>query len=183
MAENDFKIASGVITPIPPSIATDAEFAAGTSTTASPTVKQARTGFMDTTGNQTIAGSKTFLGEPRRMSTTIDINTASTTYIANNGWRFVDKNGNVTGYVENSMLAGGSITTALHVRNKDGYQTNLGIVAPFEGTSGAYATAPTPSIASNGNVIATTVWCNTKHQVVSVLPASPDTNIFYYIPE
>lgn len=132
---------------------------------------------------QTIAGLKTFSREPRRMSTTIDVNTASTTYIANNGWRFEDKNHNVLGYVENAMLTGGSITTALHARNKDGYQMNMGIVAPFEGTSGAYATAPTPPITANGEIIATARWCNTKHQVVSALPASPDANIFYYIPE
>lgn len=182
MAENDFKINSGVITPVPPSLATDAEFAAGTSTTASPSVYQARNGFVNTTGNQTIAGTKTFLGEPRRMNTQIDINTASTTYLGNN-LAFKDANGITTGYVENAMLAGGRIKGAIRVRNKDGYQSNVGIIVPFKGTSGAYGLAPTPPIASNGEVIVTSRWCNTKHQVVSALPASPNANIFYYIPE
>lgn len=132
---------------------------------------------------QTITGRKYFEFEPARKSTTIDVNTASTTYIPNNGWRFEDKNHNALGYVENAMLAGGNIKTGIHATNKDSYQKEISVVVPFEGTSGAYGIAPTPTIDSNGEVIATTAWCNTKHQVVSALPASPNANIFYYIPE
>lgn len=143
----------------------------------------ARTQFVSVSGVQTITGRKYFSLEPIRISSTIDINTASEAYISNNGWRFEDKNHNATGFMENAMVAGGNIQTGLHARNKDGYQELVGIVVPFEGTSGAYGHAPTVPISSNTTHIATTQWCNTKHQVVSALPASPNTNIFYYIPE
>ena len=40
MSENDYKISNGVVYPPPPTLASNEEFAAGTSTTASPSVKQ-----------------------------------------------------------------------------------------------------------------------------------------------
>lgn len=43
--------------------------------------------------------------------------------------------------------------------------------------------APTPAVASNGGDVATTAWFNSKMQVVSALPANPDPNVFYFIPE
>ena len=52
-----------------------------------------------------------------------------------------------------------------------------------DGDGSVGASCPTPKIDSNRNDIATTAWHNQKHQVVSVLPASPDPNVFYYIPE
>ena len=47
----------------------------------------------------------------------------------------------------------------------------------------AYATAPTSSVATNNTQIATTAYVNAKLQVVSALPAKPDPNVFYFIPE
>jgi len=41
---------------------------------------------------------------------------------------------------------------------------------------------PTPATSSNEATAATTAYVNNKHQVVSALPASPDSNVFYYIP-
>lgn len=41
---------------------------------------------------------------------------------------------------------------------------------------------PTPATSSNEATAATTAYVNNKHQVVSALPASPDANVFYYIP-
>ena len=43
--------------------------------------------------------------------------------------------------------------------------------------------APTPPVNSNGGSVATTAWFNSKMQVVSALPATPDANVFYFIPE
>lgn len=60
MSENDHKINSNVIYPTPPSVATDEEFAAGVSTTASPSVKQVKTGLVTTETVQNIYGQKTF---------------------------------------------------------------------------------------------------------------------------
>ena len=43
-------------------------------------------------------------------------------------------------------------------------------------------TCYTPAASDNSTRVATTAYVNNKHQVVSALPASPDTNVFYYIP-
>lgn len=42
---------------------------------------------------------------------------------------------------------------------------------------------PTPAANSNNDQVATTAWFNSKMQVVSALPAAPDANVFYFIPE
>ena len=42
---------------------------------------------------------------------------------------------------------------------------------------------PTPVLTANDTQVATTAWFNTKMQVVSALPAAPDANVFYFIPE
>ena len=40
----------------------------------------------------------------------------------------------------------------------------------------------TPTLTANDNQAVTTAWFNSKMQVVSVLPAAPDANVFYFIP-
>lgn len=134
----------------------------------------------DTT--QTISGQKAFTNELLKKSTVIDITTQPTTYMANNV-RFVDKNDNVMGYLENAQQSDGSIKTGIHARNKDGYQPHIGVYAPMSGTTGAYATAPNTPDNAPANAIVTTSWFNSKMQVVSALPAAPDANVFYFIPE
>ena len=142
MAENDYKINSGVIQPPPPSIASDSEFNAGTSTTASPTVKQCKEKLVTTDTNQVITGTKVFISEPQRKSTVIDITTQPGNYTSNNAFRFLDKNDQISGYIENAQMASGEITTGIHAKNKDGYQPHISIFAPLSGTTGAYAIAP-----------------------------------------
>lgn len=41
---------------------------------------------------------------------------------------------------------------------------------------------PTPTLTANNTQAATTAWFNSKMKVVSVLPANPDPNVFYFIP-
>ena len=41
----------------------------------------------------------------------------------------------------------------------------------------------TPAISDNSTKPATTAYIETKFQVVSTLPASPDANTYYFIPE
>ena len=41
----------------------------------------------------------------------------------------------------------------------------------------------TPPVSVTGEEITTAGWFNTKMQVVSALPAEPDPNVFYFIPE
>ena len=47
----------------------------------------------------------------------------------------------------------------------------------------ATALAPTPPAYVTGEEITTAGWFNFKMQVVSTLPANPDPNVFYFIPE
>ena len=185
MAENDYKINSGVVYPPPPSVATDAEFAAGTSTTASPTVKQCKEKLVTTDTNQAITGVKTFNTPITYQNSKIDITQKPTEYISNNIARALDKNGLNTGWVEHdvSPTADGSVETSIVSRNKDGYQASIRCVMPWEGTSGAFGVAPTPSVDLSGNKITTIEYINTKFQVVSTLPASPNASVFYFIPE
>ena len=69
----------------------------------------------------------------------------------------------------------------MYVRNAGGTIHQIAIVINDDGT--VATVAPTPPISDNSTQIATTAFVNKKHQVVSVLPVSPDPNTFYYISE
>ena len=155
MSIEDLKVKPEILSPKPPSIATDEEFTAGTSTTASPTVKQAKEKLVTTDTTQAITGQKVFTNELLRKSKVIDITTQSEKYTSNNGFKFVDKNGNIMGFLENSQQADGRIATGIHAKNKDGYQQNINVWVPQSGTTGAYATAPSTPANPGDNVIVT----------------------------
>lgn len=108
-----------------------------------------------TNTTQTITGQKTFTTGLLRRSTVIDITTQSEKYTPNNGFKFVDKNGNTMGFLENSQQADGRIRTGIHAKNKDGYQPNICVYAPLSGTTGAYATAPNTPDNAPANAIVT----------------------------
>ena len=108
-----------------------------------------------TNTNQTITGQKEFTTQLLRKSTVIDITTQPEKYRANNGFKFVDKNGNIMGFLENAQQPDGAIKTVIHAKNKDGYQPNIGVYAPLSGTTGAYATAPSTPANPGANVIVT----------------------------
>ena len=108
-----------------------------------------------TNTTQTITGQKVLTTELLRKSTVIDITTQSEKYTSNNGFRFVDKNGQNLGWIENAQLADGKIQTAIHAKNKDGYQQNIRVVVPPSGTTGAYATAPNTPDNAPANAIVT----------------------------
>lgn len=175
MSIEDLKVKPEILSPKPPSIASDEEFAAGTSTTASPTVKQAKEKLVTTDTTQTITGTKVFTNTLLRKSTVIDITTQSGNYTANNGFQFVDKNDNIMGFLENSIQADGRIKTAIHAKNKDNYQPNLSVWVPQSGTTGAYATAPSTPAHPGDTVIVTAdylknnyVTLNTDQTIASV---------------
>ena len=106
-------------------------------------------------GNQTISGQKVFTTELRKKSTVIDITTQPEKYTGNNGVKFVDKNDNIMGFLENSQQADGRIKTAIHATNKDKYQPNISVWVPSSGTTGAYATAPNTPANAPANAIVT----------------------------
>ena len=183
MPIEDLKVKPEILSPKPPSIATDEEFASGTSTTASPTVKQAKENLVTIDTVQTISGRKSYLSEIQRKSTDIDVTSEATSDTFNTAVRFFDKNGKDIGALNNSQINGGSIRTACEARNKDSYVLSIGVQTPYEGLSGGYGYAPNTPENPSDNAIVTAGWFNYKMQVVSALPANPDPNVFYFIPE
>ena len=107
---------------------------------------------------QTISVGKVFTAEQVRKSKVIDITIQPENYTANNAFRFSDKNGQISGYIENAQIASGEITTGIHARNKDGYQSRVRVFVPLSGTTGAYAIAPTPPAFASGEEIVTAGW-------------------------
>ena len=183
MSIEDLKVKPEILSPKPPSIATDEEFTAGTSTTASPTVKQAKENLVSIDTAQTISGIKTYLSEMLKKSTEIDVTSQATSTTYNSGIRFLDKNVKDIGAVNNAQTNDGSIWTVLEARNKDNYAPSIGVIAPYEGSTGGVGYAPNTPADATANAIVTTSWFNQKMQVVSALPAEPNANEFYFIPE
>ena len=96
--------------------------------------------------------------------------------------RGTDNADNIWSYID-LYRRGTSKTSEAHmyVRNAGGTIHQIAIVINDDGT--VATVAPTPPISDNSTQIATTAFVNKKHQVVSVLPVSPDPNTFYYISE
>lgn len=73
--------------------------------------------------------------------------------------------------------------TYVYVASDDG-KSIAGIIGIGKIIGGdVYTECPTPTVSNNSNQIATTAYVNNKFQVVSALPASPDPNTYYFIPE
>ena len=58
-----------------------------------------------------------------------------------------------------------------------------GIGVGYDASGNAFTSAVTPGVGSNGTNIATTAYINAKFKKVSALPASPNSNTYYFIPE
>lgn len=87
------------------------------------------------------------------------------------------------GVLEASVSTTGNVTTTLAAyKNEVGSTTNARINIVQEAGGAAYATAPTPSsTGDNSTKISTTAWFNNKVKVVSSLPSSPDSNVYYFV--
>lgn len=155
MSIEDLKVKPEILSPKPPSIATDEEFASGTSTTASPTVKQAKENLVSIDTTQTITGRKVFTTEQLRKSTNIDVTSKATSTTFNTLVRFRDKNNKELGAVNNAQINGGIIRTVLEARNKDNYVPTIGVQAPYEGSTGGFGYAPNTPDNAPGNAIVT----------------------------
>ena len=118
-------------------------------------VKTETDNLVTTDTNQTITATKVFTAEQQRKSAVIDITTQPEKYTTNNAFRFLDKNDQISGYIENGQMASGEITTGILARNKDGYQPRVSVFAPLSGTTGAYATAPNTPENAPANAITT----------------------------
>ena len=137
------------------------------------------------TGNETISGTKTFTGDgwiTRFQNPNVTYNTAPSsdkpTTIA-----FTDKNGTQMGVVECFRHTDNSTVTQLNVYGSNGNWSSQPLILRVFSDGYTVAYAPTSHIDSYRNEIVTAAYVNTKFQVVSTLPANPNGNVFYFIPE
>ena len=162
MPIEDLKVKPEILSPKPPSIASDEEFAAGTSTTASPTVKQAKENLVTIDTYQTITGQKAFTTQLLRNSTDIDATLEATSNTYNSGIRFFDKNRKDIGALNNAQMNGGNIRTMLEARNKDNYVQTIGVQVPYEGSTGGFGYAPNTPADAPANAIVTKGYANAE---------------------
>ena len=145
-------------------------------------------------GNQTINDVKTFTSpipidtsaDDGRVVTKLENITLGTdpTINAYGGFKTVDSNDVQFANCNCSYSTTGKIGCNFWISRSDSgtaVSGTLGIYIDKNGTS-AYTQAPTPDVSANNTEIATTAYINTKFQVVSTLPASPDANTYYFIP-
>lgn len=157
--------------------------------------KQADDANVKLTGNQTVGGTKTFTDNIRLetssiekdiifKNTTLDLTQSSRSSTLYSFFRALDKNGNIAGSIGYVFSTTGTSTAILQARNKVTgtlISGEIGINVDKNGT--VYTSAPTPATSNNSTQIATTAYVNSKFQVVSALPANPDANVWYAIPE
>ena len=193
MSIEDLKVKPEILSPKPPSIATDEEFATGTSTTASPTVKQCKEKLVTIDTAQTISGSKRFTQPAEGMSIELTADTNQQTVPAEPTVRQLGL------YRNSTYTKGDGYTSWLQVvRGSDGWTATEIYTRRFlesdsqeiinyikacitpEGIPVSYTR--TPPVFVTGEEIVTAGWFNSKMQVVSALPANPDPNVFYFIP-
>jgi len=130
------------------------------------TSHQSLSNYVTLNGDQTISGTKAF---------------SSAVQFANNILNNIGDDvkvgdGNVGGCL---VIQGTNNATGIQLRPQDGTTGNNRKIY----LNNDYISLDvTPAVSDNSTKIATTAYCNNKHQVVSALPASPDANVFYYIP-
>lgn len=115
--------------------------------------------------DETIGGHKTF-------NNVIKIATST------NWYNFIEMTGTnhpyVTGYSNSNETA-----LALCTYHNGSYY-NIEI---HNSGTGGYISIPTTNFYGSNGYAINTEWINNKFQVVSTLPANPDSNIYYFIPE
>lgn len=157
-----------------------------TDTTTSSGTQIATTGWVNSGSNnvvhksadETIAGTKTF------TETTSGANLVQSTSATPTG-SYVDFvqqiNGSRRGTIRTTYNSDGSYSITLGCNGPDA-AVPTGVVVKRTSTT-TTVTAPTPAVSDNSTKIATTAYVSSKYKKVSTLPASPDSNITYFIPE
>lgn len=151
--------------------------------------------YVTTNTAQTITATKTIQHSDPRFgfkNTNADISNKPSAKTKSSLF-FLDKNGLYTGEIINETAPGGSIETSVYTNSKFTGQTKTSYLKAIVDSNGeTYATCPTPPNADdNSKKISTTEWVNSritsimnsKLQVVSSLPSSPNADTFYFIPE
>lgn len=172
-----------------------------TDTTTSSGTQIATTGWVNSGSNnvvhksadENIEGTKTFKSDPYIKNASAQLymdDTQQTKGTAPSAdvWSavtFHDANGNLMGRCRQLYNSSKTNTVALQVykanSSSDTAFATFGISYPASGDP--YTYAPTPTVSDNSSKIATTSYINSKFKKVSTLPANPDSNTFYFIPE
>ena len=149
--------------------------------------------MVTTDTDQTISGNKTFTSNVNISGDNLEVVFhTSGDFTVNPSAKVVyapfvayDANNKRGGFVSSDYNTDGSNYTylAAGTYKTDGSQIVASLAVRASRDGSVSATAPAPAISSNNTQIATTAYVNTKHQLVSALPASPNANVFYYISE
>lgn len=151
--------------------------------------------FLHRSGDEIFSGVKTCQTDNPRFgfkNTNADISNKPSA-LTKSTLFFLDKNGLYTGEIRNEMTTSGYLETAIYTNSKITGQVKTSYIkAAVNENCEAYALCPTPPRADdNSKKISTTEWVNSritsimnsKLQVVSSLPSSPNADTFYFIPE
>ena len=143
---------------------------------------------------QTISGSKRFTQPSEGMSIELTADTNQQTIPSTATLRQLGlyrnstytKGDGYTCWLQGYRGSDGSTTSALLVRRFLESDSNeiinyIGVHILPGGTP--IATTKTPPVGVTNEEIVTAGWFNTKMKVVSALPANPDPNVFYFIPD
>lgn len=137
------------------------------------------------TGNETIAGTKTFT-ENIVCKRDIDQSVLPTSNQYYTWTTLQDKNGKYLSYIETVRTTTGDVSQAFGARREDSngnkFTASITVKVNSDFTR-SYKLADTPANSSNSTDIATTAWFNNKMKVVTALPSSPDSNVFYFVTE
>jgi hypothetical protein len=137
--------------------------------------------LVHTSGDETIGGTKTFTASYLSIS-----NAAGT---GGTGLNILDSNGKGKSFFHH-FYKDGKYISSFGNRNDTAAKTATVEVAVSDDGKTEFSyynidtmRAPTPAVSSNSTNIATTAWFNNKMKVVSSLPSSPVSGVFYFIPE
>ena len=186
-------------------IATDAEVDAGSDDSTIVTPKKLKAKYASLAGSQTITGIKNFTQQIRVSKSGAALEVKNTSYPTQNvlpenaaysSITFNSGDGHYFTLIDTQMgVDGTSYARFIHknpFKNKvsriesmvfsDG-NNKIKVCADAVTLEASKVTGPTPKVSDNSTQIATTAYMNNKFQVVSALPAAPDSNVFYFIPE
>ena len=124
---------------------------------------------------QTISGVKTFTGGTLKASTPLLLKQDNT----NEGGQ-IDFERSNNSVLKNNPLIDLYLNTIRFAGVNSNNTANTTLQVDLQNNQ---VLVPTPVANANNTQAATTAWVNSKMQVVSALPAAPNANVFYFIPE
>lgn len=133
------------------------------------------------TGNQTVAGEKTF---SNNIFANADIVVNKNVALGSNSQTLclsACTNNNKLASLFQGWAETARNTTGMYAFNSSGGYEGVAVSIDENGNKATYA--PTPTTTDNSTKIATTAFVNNKFQVVTALPASPTAGVFYFVKE